>query len=586
MFVNDFILFLGLGRFKTVFSAQQEQELVEFIVSMEAQLFGLTLTELRKLAYELAVKNDLDHHFNGERQMAGKQWLYSFLARNPTIRLRTPEATSLARAMGFNKVSVDKFFELLTSLQEKYNFPPEKIWNVDETGITTVPKKQSRVLGLRGKRQVGGLVSAERGTLVTTEICMSAAGNFMPPMFIFPRVRGKPELMDEAPPGSFAEYHPSGWIQKDIFLRWFKKFVEFTNPTKENPVLLLLDGHASHTKNLEVIEYARDHHVVLLCFPPHTTHRLQPLDVSLMGPLSTYYSDEVKTWLRLHPGRPVTIYQVGKLFGVAFQKAASVQNAVSGFRKCGIFPLNPNVFEEWMFSPSKTTDNPIHVTANTSISLDQSTISAESDINEEPVEGMQNSEAIISPKVLTDSQILNKSVDEEPGTSGIRKISTNLNISAKSENQAIGSNFKISPKALMSIPRAIKKPVTRNVRRGKTVILTESPYKKELEESISAKNKNVVKRQIGKALKTNIITKKYDSSSKKKKADARDLVSSSSDEDSQPETACLYCNDLFSNSKSEEGWIQCCSCKNWCHEECAGVDSDDCDQFKCDFCAD
>ena len=41
------------------------------------------------------------------------------------------------------------------------------------------------------------------------------------------------------------------------FLKWMKGFVERVNPTKESPVLLILDGHSSH-KNLELILYARD----------------------------------------------------------------------------------------------------------------------------------------------------------------------------------------------------------------------------------------------------------------------------------------------------------------------------------------
>lgn len=87
------------------------------------------------------------------------------------------------------------FFHLLEALIKQYNFKPEKTYNVDETGITTVPDKPSGVLALRGKKQVGSLSSAERGTLVTAEICMNAAGGFMPTMFVFPRIRDNPILM-------------------------------------------------------------------------------------------------------------------------------------------------------------------------------------------------------------------------------------------------------------------------------------------------------------------------------------------------------------------------------------------------------
>jgi hypothetical protein len=59
-------------------------------------------------------------------------------------------------------------------LYDKYNFNSDNIYIVDETAISTVPSKQVKVLGLSGKRKVGGLSSAERGVLVTAEIFMSA----------------------------------------------------------------------------------------------------------------------------------------------------------------------------------------------------------------------------------------------------------------------------------------------------------------------------------------------------------------------------------------------------------------------------
>lgn len=353
----------SLGRFKNVFSADQESEIVEHVLTMEQRLFGLTLNDLRSLAFKLAVTNNIPHRFNIEKEKAGKGWLYAFLRRHPEISLRTPENTSLARAKGFNRTAVGNFFDLLEPLMEQYNFRPENIYNVDETGITTVPNKPSKVLALRGKKQVGSLSSAERGTLVTAEVCMNAAGGYMPTMFVFPRVRANPILMDRSLPGMFATYHPSGWIQMDSFVSWFKQFILFSNPQPTKPVLLLLDGHASHTKNLELIRLARDNNVVLLCFPPHCTHRMQPLDVSLMAPLSTYYEHEVRSWLRNHPGRSVTIYEVADLFSRAFSKAATIENAVNGFLNTGIWPYNRHVFPDHLFAPSDTTERELQPSA-------------------------------------------------------------------------------------------------------------------------------------------------------------------------------------------------------------------------------
>jgi hypothetical protein len=153
----------------------------------------------------------------------------------------------------------------------------------------------------------------------------------MPTMFVlFTRARENKELLVGASPGSTAEYHPSGWMETEIFLKWFHRFIKFPKTTERKPLLVLLDGHESQTESLELIELARKSHVVLMCFPSHTTHRLQSLDVFFMAPLNHYCWDETWKWLQLHPGRVVTIKQVVRLHGAPFMKAASVETAVNG----------------------------------------------------------------------------------------------------------------------------------------------------------------------------------------------------------------------------------------------------------------
>ncbi|XP_030760300.1 uncharacterized protein LOC115885497 [Sitophilus oryzae] len=135
--------------------------------------------------------------------MAGADWLKGFLKRHPDITYRKPEATSATRAMGFNRVAVGNFFNLLEAAIDEYKITPQCTYNVDETGVSTVSKSHSKILALTGKRQVGTLTSAKRGKLMTTIVFFSAAGNYMPSMFIFLRKQMKPELMDGAPVGSW-----------------------------------------------------------------------------------------------------------------------------------------------------------------------------------------------------------------------------------------------------------------------------------------------------------------------------------------------------------------------------------------------
>lgn len=91
--------------------------------------------------------------------------------------------------------------------------------------------------------------------------------------------------------------------------------------------------------------------------PPHSTRKLQPLDVSFMGPFKHYYSLEIENWLKNNEYRSVTAYQVGELMGRAYMKASTIENAVNGFRKTGIIPFNPNTFQDYEFMAETTINN-------------------------------------------------------------------------------------------------------------------------------------------------------------------------------------------------------------------------------------
>lgn len=105
----------------------------------------------------------------------------------------------MARARGFNRIEVKKFYSILQEIMDKYKFEPHCIFNVDKTGISVVPKTSPKVVAAKGKRQVGGLTAAERGRTVTTVICISASGLYMPPMLIFPLVKENKEYLIDKP---------------------------------------------------------------------------------------------------------------------------------------------------------------------------------------------------------------------------------------------------------------------------------------------------------------------------------------------------------------------------------------------------
>jgi hypothetical protein len=104
---------------------------------------------------------------------------------------------------------------------------------------------------MRGKKEVVSLTSAERGNLITVVTCMNANGTYFSPLIVFPRKYMKQETMDGAPAGSISAWNPSGWSQTDIFTKQFDHFVHFVKPSADDLDLLIVDGHYSHTKNLD-----------------------------------------------------------------------------------------------------------------------------------------------------------------------------------------------------------------------------------------------------------------------------------------------------------------------------------------------
>ena len=72
---------------------------------------------------------------------------------------------------------------------EQYKLFPENIYNVDESGLSTVQKKPQKILATKGRKQIGTLSNAEHVRQLTVVCCMNAIGIFVPPVFVFPRKR-------------------------------------------------------------------------------------------------------------------------------------------------------------------------------------------------------------------------------------------------------------------------------------------------------------------------------------------------------------------------------------------------------------
>lgn len=231
-------------------------------------------------------------------------------------------------------------------------------------------------------------------------------------------------------------------------------------------------------------------------------------------------------------------YQIAKLFGNAFAKAATMETAIHSFAKPGLWPLNPNAFTDVDFAPSDVTER-------------------DENLNEHRDEliGEDRRTPSPQPEQVIDNNESNNAENE-------------LLESSSSKN----ASFQVTPKDVCPVPKGSRKPSNR--KRGKAAILTSTPYKEELEQGQNPKAKSV-KRKVN-----------FASSIKpKKKVAVQNDSSSDSDSNSdEDDPHCAMCNKLYSKSKQNEGWVQCRICARWFHEACTRESPESLVTFICIKC--
>lgn len=526
---------MGYRSCNRIFSPEQEQSMVDYIIRAAEIYYGFPPKEIRKLAYQLSEKCDIRRPKQwDENGLAGEDWFTSFMKRHTELSIRTAQPTSLSRATSFNATNVKLFFDNLQKVLDRELFEAKDIYNVDETGVTTV-QKPNRVVARKGIRQVGALTSAERGTLVTVTVAINPIGNSIPPMFIFPRLRYQDHFVRDGPIGSIGAGNASGWMQEKEFVQFLQHFQKHTTSSLSHKVLLLLDNHFSHI-SIQALDFCKENGIVVLSFPPHCSHKLQPLDRSVYGPFKKAVNSACDSWLRNNPGKTMTIYNIPEIVKVALPLALTQNNIQAGFRATGIMPYNRDKFTDIDFGPSYVTDRPMPANSTNAGTSGLTTI---------------------------------YSIDPQPSTSGSLSNPLPVDNSTSTVQNISSDGIYFSPEIVRPLPKAPPRKITgKENKKRKSAIYTDTPEKEAIRSEQNDKQKKRVSKNITLSEKNQ---KKKSNKTSKKKINLEKKPDTSEDDDD--ETFCLICLEPYSSSRGGENWVRCIQCKDWSHEECTKQDA-------------
>jgi hypothetical protein len=184
--------------------------------------------------------------------------------------------------------------------------------------------------------------------------CVSASEVTLPPCLIFKGQNlNSGWIPDETPAGWKFITSKKGWTSDLIRFEWLKThFQPFVSQTSNSRHLLIIDGHSSHV-TARFIAYCITSKIDLFLLPLYSSHKTQPLDLSIFRPLKTALNLEVDRIFR-HSTMQLPRVEWTSAYIKARARCFRPSSIESGFRKAGIYPFDPEILLSALTSPPRT----------------------------------------------------------------------------------------------------------------------------------------------------------------------------------------------------------------------------------------
>jgi hypothetical protein len=317
------------------FTNNEEQLLLRKILQLSADGFPPQRAIVEEMANIMLSTKNL-----ASSQKVGTKWVANFVKRHPELSSVYNRKFDIQRAEVEDPKLISLWFKLVKDTIMKYGVLEEDIFNFDETGFQMGVISTSKVITTSDRKGRPRTKQPGNRKWVTVIEAVGARGQAIPPFIIFDGKLHQATWYQTGIPTTWKiAVSDNGWTNNQLGFEWIQHFHENTKKCKGKWRLLIFDGHGSH-QTAEFRDFCLQNCILTLCMPAHTSHILQPLDVSCFGPLKKAYGSQIETKMRLGINH-ITKEEFLPAFLTAHRQVMISETITSGFKATGLVPFNP-----------------------------------------------------------------------------------------------------------------------------------------------------------------------------------------------------------------------------------------------------
>lgn len=332
-----------------VLTDTEELEIVKYMQTVSDWGFPFDYTDLRVCVRTMLNKQGRNVKMF-QNNLPSTDWARSFLQRHSgALSHRKCQNIKSVRS-SVSAVEVTKYFENLAESIKNPDgtpIPPTHLFNYDETNLSDDPGSKKCIFKRGTKYPERVMDSTKSSTSIM--FCGSASGEMLPAYVVFKAEHVWSTWMEGGPKNTRYNRSKSGWFDLHCFADWFETvFVAYAKKL-DGRKMIIGDNLSSHFSP-SVLKLANENDIKFVCFPPNSTHLLQPLDVAFYGPLKRMWRRVLDEWKVKSSKKVKTVTKdmfpkmLTKLYAHLYPNSIEhSDNIVSGFRTCGIHPLDKDV---------------------------------------------------------------------------------------------------------------------------------------------------------------------------------------------------------------------------------------------------